>query len=67
MCLRLLRNTKKVKNNLLKLTSIMLFVLLAFQGYSQITYENIDQRLIDVYGESRLKEMVVSQNEFVDS
>ena len=33
---------------------------------AQVTMNNIDQRLIDVYGESRIQELIFEQPQFID-
>lgn len=62
----MLETNNIVKRILPKATTFLLFLLLGTQTFAQLSYEDIDQRLIDVYGETRVKEMLINQYEFVD-
>ncbi len=34
-------------------------------GFGQVSFESVDQRIIDLYGEDRVQEMVVNQPNFI--
>ena len=35
-------------------------------GFGQMSFDNVDQRIIDLYGETRVNEMVVNQPNLID-
>jgi hypothetical protein len=55
-----------VRRNIIKQSVTAVLVMFVQFGFGQVSFENVDQRIIDLYGESRVNEMIVNQPNLID-